>query len=252
MNTAKKHPRPASDRSPNAPISAIRKNGRVKVSRSFSGLKKTAAGLVLGVALGAALTAAVAGNKDAVNTVVMEGQIEPYDIVINAPDPQPAKKQAPKKAISESKKKVSSPVKAKAVQTKPAKAKAAQAKPKLKPKPKPQQASTVRVIVEADPNADIIIQAEDEAATAQWYLRQNDIEEAIQTQRRAVQILPSHMGYKLKLAIMLDRDAQAAEAAALYRDVLAAAEKGDKTLPANLDIAEIRHRAEYLGVMARK
>ncbi|MFA4993914.1 MAG: tetratricopeptide repeat protein [Bdellovibrionales bacterium] len=87
-------------------------------------------------------------------------------------------------------------------------------------------------------------------SVAQNFMRQGNIAQAIRYQRRAVEIAPLNMLYRLKLAIMYDSVSDREGAAILYRQVVEAYEKNDKTLPRNLDLENIRSRLAYLTSMA--
>ncbi len=94
--------------------------------------------------------------------------------------------------------------------------------------------------------------AEARALAAQDYMHRGEMAQAILYQRRAVQLAPANMLYRLKLAIMHDRVFDREGAALLYRQVVEAYEHHDKTLPRKLDIDSIRARLIYLSPTAEK
>jgi hypothetical protein len=95
-------------------------------------------------------------------------------------------------------------------------------------------------------------QAKTEAAVAQNFMRKGDITKAMRFQRRAVELDPSNMLYRLGLAVMFDRVSDGKDASALYRQVVEAYDTRDETLPSKLDIDGIRDRLDYLSSMAQK
>ena len=122
-------------------------------------------------------------DKKASASIAVDGHVEPYDIVLGDSEQLSPDKRA-QRSVSERKKAKKPPA--------------------------------FEVSVESDnaaADAEKKSQAEDDAATAQRFLRQDDTEQAIQFQRRAVDAEPSNKLYRLRLAIMLDHASDAKEVA---------------------------------------
>jgi hypothetical protein len=94
--------------------------------------------------------------------------------------------------------------------------------------------------------------SEAHASVAQDYMRRGDMAAAIRYQHRAVELAPANMLLRLKLAIMYDRVSDREGAAMLYRQVIEAYGKHDKTLPRKFDVDGIRNRLSYLSPTAEK
>jgi len=94
--------------------------------------------------------------------------------------------------------------------------------------------------------------AASQAAAAQEFMSQGDMAQAMLYQRRAVELAPKNMLFRLKLAIMFDRASEREGAAMLYRQVVDAYERRDNTLPRKLDIDGIRARLAYLSPTAER
>lgn len=92
-------------------------------------------------------------------------------------------------------------------------------------------------------------QAEIQASTARKYFRQGKIKQAILFQRRAVELSPLDMTYRLALSIMHDHASDKKGAAMLYRQVVKAHKNNDDTLPPDMDIKAIQARLDYLSVI---
>ena len=90
-------------------------------------------------------------------------------------------------------------------------------------------------------------QALHQAEAAQNSMRSGDIKQAIEFQHRAVEQDPSNMLYRLNLGIMHDRAADNSGAVTLYRQVIEAYAKHDKTLPPKVNIDDVRQRLDYLA-----
>jgi tetratricopeptide (TPR) repeat protein len=89
--------------------------------------------------------------------------------------------------------------------------------------------------------------ADRQATAAQNYMRLNDLKKAIRAQRKAVQLDPLNMSYRLQLAIMHDRLSDRKGALELYRQVLRAYDGRDITLPLDFDAEGVRERLTYLA-----
>ncbi len=91
------------------------------------------------------------------------------------------------------------------------------------------------------------------AALAHNAIDQNDLDQAIRFQRRAVDAAPDNMRYVLALAVMLDHAGDAG-AAALYQQVVDAYDAQNHTAPSASKIGGIRQRLFYLNnqTMAQK
>lgn len=88
--------------------------------------------------------------------------------------------------------------------------------------------------------------ADAQAAVARRLVSQGQIEQAVRYQRRAVELEPHNMFYRLGLAILHDRLADKRGAAILYKQIVYAYDIHDKTLPVDVDIESIRRRLAYL------
>jgi hypothetical protein len=95
--------------------------------------------------------------------------------------------------------------------------------------------------------ADSEAQAQRFDAMARKLLRQGDARQALVYQRHAVNLDGKNQGYRLRLAIIQDRLSNAKSASVLYGQVIRAYEKHDQTLPADLDIEQVRARLDYLN-----
>lgn len=95
-------------------------------------------------------------------------------------------------------------------------------------------------------------QAQKMDAAARKLSREGDMKQALIYQRRSVELAPRNMEYRLRLAIIHDNLSNMKAARKLYEQVIQAFEKGNATLPRDLDIQPIRARAEFLGPMAQK
>jgi Flp pilus assembly protein TadD len=225
MTAVKKSRPPANDRRLPANPGGCQKMSYVALPRANTNVKKIAAGAVLCLFIvGVGLIFVVSSQKASDKAIerkaseLLAKQAEPYDIVLGASE------QAPIEVVQ-------------------------------RPNPvRKASHSSVEVTVEreeagegAEENKEA--QAEDEAATARMLLRRNEITKALQLERHAVELDPSNALYRLELAIMYDRSDDSKSAAELYRNVVQAYDVHDKTLPAKLDIENIRSRLEYLNSM---
>lgn len=120
--------------------------------------------------------------------------------------------------------------------------------------PLTESSSGIQVVVEESTGIFIAApgeeeQAEIQASTARKYFRLGKIKQAILFQRRAVELAPLDMTYRLALAIMHDHASDKKGAALLYRQVVKAYENQDDTLPPDVDIKAVRARLDYLSVV---
>ena len=66
------------------------------------------------------------------------------------------------------------------------------------------------------------------AQRAVLYQKTGDLPKAIEKMREAARLSPENLAYRYNLAILLDKHGNFAEAASLYRQLLAAKEQGEK------------------------
>jgi len=131
---------------------------------------------------------------------------------------------------------------------KEAKPKANEVKEKADVQQKAQPAKTPPAAEAASvkPKASSADTAEQQAELAREYMLKGDVKQAMIHQHRAVEIQPNNMFYRLNLGIMHDRVSDRDGAATLYRQVIDAYEKKDKTLP-KINIDDVRKRLDYIS-----
>ncbi len=89
-------------------------------------------------------------------------------------------------------------------------------------------------------------QAEHQIELARQSMQSGDIKQAMIHQHRAVELDPANMLYRLNLGIMHDRAADKEGATTLYRQVIDAYERDDKSLP-KINIEDVRKRLDYVS-----
>ncbi|MDD3030176.1 MAG: hypothetical protein PHS57_07865 [Alphaproteobacteria bacterium] len=93
---------------------------------------------------------------------------------------------------------------------------------------------------------DVRVSEIDAAKAAQRFLRQGRLKTALFYQRRALERDPKNMKHRLVLATLHDRLADHQGALVLYKQVLDAFARHDKTLSRNVDIRSVEERYAYL------